>query len=214
MSKSRQPNAAQPDLGLSDPTQPDDLPTAVPPVSSAEPGQRRTAALAPARRHVVLFTDGACSGNPGPGGWAFILRDVKTKKELTGSGGDYETTNNRMEMQAVIEGLKSAQEELPSQSLLRQQLRPARLAELDARLEEKGLEPHGGWPQETGKERRALARVGRFNGPAQRYIPPCQRPQWPSRERALRHHGRRRQPKIPLVPSPLRCHPPTVALPF
>jgi ribonuclease HI len=59
------------------------------------------------RRHVALFTDGACSGNPGPGGWAFILRDIKTQKELTGSGGDYETTNNRMEMQAVIEGLRA-----------------------------------------------------------------------------------------------------------
>jgi len=58
-----------------------------------------------ALRAVALFTDGACSGNPGPGGWAFILRDLKTKKELTGSGGDRETTNNRMEMQAVIEGL-------------------------------------------------------------------------------------------------------------
>lgn len=58
-----------------------------------------------APRAVALFTDGACSGNPGPGGWAFILRDLKTKKELTGAGGDRETTNNRMEMQAVIEGL-------------------------------------------------------------------------------------------------------------
>lgn len=58
-------------------------------------------------RKVHLFTDGACSGNPGPGGWAFILRDIKTRKELTGSGGDRESTNNRMEMQAVIEGLKS-----------------------------------------------------------------------------------------------------------
>ncbi len=58
-------------------------------------------------RRVQLFTDGACSGNPGPGGWAFILRDCKTKKELTGSGGDRDTTNNRMEMQAVIEGLSA-----------------------------------------------------------------------------------------------------------
>ncbi|MCC6509742.1 MAG: ribonuclease HI, partial [Pirellulaceae bacterium] len=55
-------------------------------------------------REVKLFTDGACSGNPGPGGWAFILRDVKTGKELTGSGGAKETTNNQMELQAVIEG--------------------------------------------------------------------------------------------------------------
>ncbi len=58
-------------------------------------------------RRVELFTDGACSGNPGPGGWAFILRDVKTQKELTGSGGERNSTNNRMEMQAVIEGLRS-----------------------------------------------------------------------------------------------------------
>ena len=61
----------------------------------------------PAPRKVELYTDGACSGNPGPGGWAFILRDVRTKKELTGSGGEAESTNNRMEMQAVIEGLRS-----------------------------------------------------------------------------------------------------------
>ncbi len=58
-------------------------------------------------RSVQLYTDGACSGNPGPGGWAFILRDLKTGKELTGSGGAAETTNNQMELQAVIEGLKS-----------------------------------------------------------------------------------------------------------
>ncbi len=58
-------------------------------------------------RSVKLFTDGACSGNPGPGGWAFILRDVKTGKEMTGAGGAAETTNNQMELQAVIEGLSA-----------------------------------------------------------------------------------------------------------
>lgn len=58
-------------------------------------------------REVLLFTDGACSGNPGPGGWAFILRDIKTGKELAGSGGERESTNNRMEMMAVIKGLES-----------------------------------------------------------------------------------------------------------
>lgn len=54
---------------------------------------------------VLLFTDGACSGNPGPGGWAFILRHTATGKEKECSGGERETTNNRMELQAVIEGL-------------------------------------------------------------------------------------------------------------
>ena len=52
---------------------------------------------------VTIYTDGACSGNPGPGGWGAILRYRDTEKEL--SGGAAETTNNRMELTAVIEGL-------------------------------------------------------------------------------------------------------------
>ena len=59
-------------------------------------------------KQVTLYTDGACSGNPGPGGWACILLYKGTEKEL--SGGDAETTNNRMEMTAVIEGLKALKE--------------------------------------------------------------------------------------------------------
>lgn len=54
---------------------------------------------------VTLFTDGACSGNPGPGGWGAILRYGEHEKEL--SGGEANTTNNRMEMMAVINGLES-----------------------------------------------------------------------------------------------------------
>ena len=54
---------------------------------------------------VHLFTDGACSGNPGPGGWGFILRHLPTGKEMEESGGAAETTNNRMELTAVVEGL-------------------------------------------------------------------------------------------------------------
>lgn len=56
---------------------------------------------------IVLFTDGACSGNPGPGGWAFILRHPKSGKELEQSGAERETTNNRMELLAVIRGLEA-----------------------------------------------------------------------------------------------------------
>jgi len=55
---------------------------------------------------VRLFADGACSGNPGPGGWAFLLRHLPTGKELECSGAEPETTNNRMEMMAVIRGLQ------------------------------------------------------------------------------------------------------------
>jgi len=54
---------------------------------------------------VQLFTDGACSGNPGPGGWAFLLRHPASGKELERAGAERETTNNRMELTAVIRGL-------------------------------------------------------------------------------------------------------------
>ena len=57
--------------------------------------------------HVHLFTDGGCSRNPGPGGWAYILRHMGSNLEKEASGGEPETTNNRMELAAVIEGLKA-----------------------------------------------------------------------------------------------------------
>ncbi|HVU64420.1 MAG TPA: ribonuclease HI [Phycisphaerales bacterium] len=57
--------------------------------------------------HVLLFTDGACSGNPGPGGWAYILRHVASSKEREESGGEAMTTNNRMELMAAIQGLSA-----------------------------------------------------------------------------------------------------------
>jgi ribonuclease HI len=57
------------------------------------------------RPEVILYTDGACSGNPGPGGWGALLRYNGREKTL--SGGEKHTTNNRMEMKAVIEGLKA-----------------------------------------------------------------------------------------------------------
>lgn len=56
-------------------------------------------------KRVKLITDGSCIGNPGPGGWAAILRYGSHKKELTGAASF--TTNNRMEMTAVLEGLKA-----------------------------------------------------------------------------------------------------------
>ncbi len=54
---------------------------------------------------VRLFTDGACSGNPGPGGWAYILHHPASGQTVDGSGAESETTNNRMELMGVIEGL-------------------------------------------------------------------------------------------------------------
>ncbi len=54
---------------------------------------------------ITIFTDGACSGNPGPGGWGVILRHGAKEKELM--GGEAETTNNRMELMAAIEALNA-----------------------------------------------------------------------------------------------------------
>jgi ribonuclease HI len=56
-------------------------------------------------KKVTIYTDGACSGNPGPGGWGALLRFNGQEKEL--SGGESQTTNNRMEMTAVIEALRA-----------------------------------------------------------------------------------------------------------
>jgi len=59
-------------------------------------------------KQVELYTDGACSGNPGPGGWGAILVYKGTEREL--SGGEKNTTNNRMELTAVIKGLSALKE--------------------------------------------------------------------------------------------------------
>ena len=59
-------------------------------------------------KEVTIYTDGACSGNPGPGGWAAVLRYGSAEKEM--SGGEKETTNNRMELTAVIRALGALKE--------------------------------------------------------------------------------------------------------
>jgi ribonuclease HI len=56
---------------------------------------------------VELYTDGACSGNPGPGGWAFLLKHPGSGRAREGAGGEPRTTNNRMELTAVIRGLEA-----------------------------------------------------------------------------------------------------------
>ncbi len=59
-------------------------------------------------KKVEIFTDGACSGNPGPGGWGAVLRYQTVEREI--SGGELDTTNNRMELTAVIKALKLLKE--------------------------------------------------------------------------------------------------------
>lgn len=58
--------------------------------------------------NACLYTDGACSGNPGPGGWGYVFVNFENKKIFEGGGAENSTTNNRMEMKAIIEGLKEA----------------------------------------------------------------------------------------------------------
>ncbi|MEU6129668.1 ribonuclease HI [Saccharopolyspora sp. NPDC047091] len=65
----------------------------------------------PDRNLVELFTDGACSGNPGPGGWGVVLRYGDHEREL--HGGEPATTNNKMELTAVIEGLAALNRPVP-----------------------------------------------------------------------------------------------------
>lgn len=60
---------------------------------------------APIKKTVYIYTDGACSGNPGPGGWAAVLLYSDIKKEI--SGAEKDTTNNRMELMAAIQGLNA-----------------------------------------------------------------------------------------------------------
>jgi ribonuclease HI len=59
-------------------------------------------------KEVIIYTDGACSGNPGPGGWAAVLLYGEHRKEI--SGGEKETTNNRMELQAALKALQRLKE--------------------------------------------------------------------------------------------------------
>ena len=81
------------------------MPDSSPPLQNTSPDPPRGRKLP----RVVLFTDGACSGNPGPGGWAFILRHPASGRELVRSGAEPRTTNNRMELLAVIRGLEALQ---------------------------------------------------------------------------------------------------------
>jgi ribonuclease HI len=64
--------------------------------------------MTPARKHVDIHTDGACLGNPGPGGWAALLRWRGQEREL--AGGEADTTNNRMELMAAISALEALRE--------------------------------------------------------------------------------------------------------
>lgn len=84
-------------------------PSSRPDAEGANPAEGSApAAQRQARKTVEIFTDGSCIGNPGPGGWAAILRFKKQEKEISGYAPD--TTNNRMEMTAVLQALLALKE--------------------------------------------------------------------------------------------------------
>ncbi len=87
---------------------------------------------------MTIYTDGACSGNPGPGGWGAILRFGDTEKEL--KGGEAHTTNNRMELMAAISALEALKKPCSVDLHTDSQYVRKGITELDSRLEEKRLE--------------------------------------------------------------------------
>jgi ribonuclease HI len=105
---------------------------------------------------VVIYADGACRGNPGPGGWGAWLQQRAAPEGVF--GGEKLTTNNRMELTAVIEALASLKRRSTVDGLHRQRIREERHHDLDPRLEGARLEDGR---QEAGEEHRTVATSGR-----------------------------------------------------
>jgi ribonuclease HI len=147
--------------------------------------------------YVKLFTDGACKGNPGPGGWAYVLKHPASGKEREDSGGEAHTTNNRMELMGVIRGLEV--------------MRLPLIVDLysDSQYVLKGLEQwmagwkRGGWRTADGKPVKNKELWVQLDGlmvQAHAALPLGARALGAPGERALRPHGGRgAQPRGPRV---------------
>jgi ribonuclease HI len=133
-------------------------PTADPPAAAAEASPGGRAPEGHVLSAIVIYTDGACKGNPGPGGWGAWLRPASTRRSCSAARKPL-TTNNRMELTAVIEGAGGAEAAQPGRALHRQRAYvQGRHHELDPRLEGARLAHRR--PQ-AGEERRPLAAAGR-----------------------------------------------------
>ena len=139
---------------------------------------------------VTIYADGACPGNPGPGGWAAIVIDGGDEREL--SGGEPATTNQRMELRAALEGLRAVARAAAARRLQRQRLRrqllprPLVRALAGERLEER--------PGEAGREPRPLGGAARRGRAPRRRVAQGGRPQRRPPERAGRSSRRRGDP--------------------
>ena len=138
--------------------------------------------------HVIIFTDGACSGNPGPGGWGAILQFGEVEKEL--KGGEPHTTNNRMELLAAISALEALKKPCTVDLTTDSQYVRQGITELDSRLEAQRLAHRR---QEAGQECRSLAAARCGAEAASGALALGQGPRRPRRERARRSTGARRR---------------------
>ena len=132
---------------------------------------------------VIAYTDGACSGNPGPGGWGVLLQAVRAGfviKEREFSGGESATTNNRMEMIAAIKALECLSEPCTHPALHRQPIREGRNHCLDPELASERLADR---EKEACEEFRTLAALGRALQRARRRVELAQRTRWHRRKR-------------------------------
>ena len=138
----------------------------------------------PVMKRVEIFTDGACSGNPGPGGWGAILRYNGATKELSWRRGrDHQQPHGA---DGGDRGAERAEGAVRGRSLHRQQLRQGRHRRLDRRLEAQRLEDRR---QEAGEERRAVAGARRGAQAPQGDLALGEGPCRPRRERARRRTG-------------------------
>ena len=142
-------------------------------------------------KQVTIYTDGACSGNPGPGGWGAILEWNGVDKEL--SGGEAQTTNNRMELTGVIRALSALKEpcevDLYTDSkYVLDALTKGWAKSWRARL--------GEGRQKTGPQSRPVADPAGTDGAAYHALPLGQGPRGQSQEQPLRPDGRGREPEV------------------
>ena len=145
-----------------------------------------------------MFTDGACRGNPGPGGWGVLLRMGDKEREL--SGGEPLTTNNRMELLAAIKGLEALKTPVPGRAAHRQHLRSRRDHSLGPQLAAQRL---AHLRQEAGQECRAVAGADRRSGAAPHRMALGEGPQRPPRKRPRRCARLRRGGRPAAAPSPV-----------
>ncbi len=149
--------------------------------------RRRLRNRSMSEQRVTIHTDGACSGNPGPGGWGAILTFGDHEKEL--NGGEPHTTNNRMELMAAISALEALKRPCVDRSAHRQRISAQRHHRLDQRLEEERLAHRR---QEAGEERRSVAAARRRARPSRGALALGEGPRRPRHERARRPAGARR----------------------